>query len=523
MLRYFLHIPPTAHFLLLGLIVLLRLPAFSPDLMLAEESYYLFLAEKLQTGAHLYREAWHAGPPLMVWLFSGLWAVFGSWTWLVVRIGTALYLYLAAVYFNGILTEYKLFRQYTGLTAFIFTFLASVPWYNLEMSASLLVLWPVMASFRAVLQLGERSRSNYNYLFQAGLWMAISILVSYKVIFILVGLLLAYLLLKPPRLDELLTLAGGGLMVAGAVGIILFFNRSLSAFWDIGILFYLDRASLVDSPVYQYEVAFNLKVLALCWGPFLFMALLGFLHFRVRHFSYVVKVRAMETTMALWLGGVLLVLGFKFQRLEFSDFILLIPPVAFYAQQPLHLSWMRRLRVAFLLAVIIPTVYLSLHFWGIRYPEIFTWVRPARGEVWLHGGTLDVLQPQHPLLDHLPPGERGIWIMADAPVWYRRLGRHSATPYTDFRIAYYKFGLAGVDQPPLRSRREPDRAIYEAFTTQPPDYIIDPRDYFPLLQDRFPVLAASYEAREIAGTTVYFRRAAHLSGGYPTGDAGRTD
>ncbi|RMG68070.1 MAG: hypothetical protein D6722_12225 [Bacteroidetes bacterium] len=506
MLRYFLHIPPTSHFLLLGLIVLLRLPAFSPALLLPEESYYLVLAEKLQQGAHLYSEAWHAGPPLMAWLFHALWAVFGSSSWWVVRVGTALYIYLAAIYYNGILAEYKLFRQFSGLPAFIFVFLASVPWYSLEMSASLLVLWPVVAAFHAVLRLGERRRQNYGLLFQAGLWMGLSVLVSYKVVFILLGLLVAYLVLRAPRLDELLALVMGGAVVTAMVLLMLFFNRSLTEFFDIGILYYLDRSGLSDGSLYRYDVAFQLRILAICWGPFLLMALLGFLHYRARYFNYVVKLRALETTMALWLGGVLLALLFKLNRLEFSDFILLIPPVVFYAQRPLQAAWLRRFRVVFFLLVALPTLYMELHFWGTRFPDTLGWLRIETGDRWLHGGTLPLLQEAHPLLDALPTGSDGIWIMADTPEWYRYLGRTCAFKYTDFRIAYYKFGYWENGADPLYSRREPERDIYLAFTQSPPAYIIDPREYFPLLQARFPALAAMYEAREVAGTKVFFRR-----------------
>ncbi|MEM7659659.1 MAG: hypothetical protein AAF399_26335, partial [Bacteroidota bacterium] len=352
MLRYLLNIPPSIHLILLISIPLLRLPTFLGDFYLEEESLLILLGQRIADGHALYGDAWYAGPPLMPWLYAAFVKVFGGGALPAIRIATCLYVYLSAVYFNGILAQHKLFRKDLGLTSLLYVLLVSTPWYTQQMSASLFVLLPMTIAFNQLMELGDKRSSNLQQMYLAGVWMMICILASYKAVFILVGLLIGYFLIRSPQVHELLALIGGLVVILGAVLYWMFYQGTLAAFWDIGVLYYWDRINLGTHEWYPFEVGQTLLSWLLAWGSVLLFALIGFFHFRIRFFSYVVKVRAAEVAMATWLAGVSLMLLFKYSRLELTDFVLLVPPIVFYAKKLLDFSWFRRLRWFVLLATI---------------------------------------------------------------------------------------------------------------------------------------------------------------------------
>jgi hypothetical protein len=511
LLRTLTNIPFSVHLLLLVLIPLLRWPGFHAHFFLPEESFFTLLGARISEGGGLYQDAWHAGPPLLAWLYAAFHWVFGEKALFAIRVFACFYLYLTAIYFNGILAGYKPFKRYQGLTAVLFVWLASVPWYLQEMSASLFVLLPVVVSFHAIVQVGDNRRQNYRLMFGAGIWMMVAILASYKATFLLLGVLLAYMVLHTARFDEMVAMAGGLLAVLGTVLVSLFFSRSLAAFWDVGVLYYVDRVNISGSEVYQYDLLLVLQQILASWGAVLFLGLVGFLHFRLRFFSYVAKIRSIELTMAVWLIGVLLMLGFKWRRLELGDFVLLVPPLVFYARKVFDFAWGYRLRAFWVLAITGFPLFLYLNFWGLTHPNSPAWMRPARDQEVRHGGMRYLLQRDSRLFAELqrkadaPP--EVIWIMGWRPEWYLTLGQWPPTKYTDYRIAHYKLGSIPAREELRWSRTEPERLFFETFVQARPRYILDPKDNFPNLQQRYPSLFESYQARKLDGINVYERGA----------------
>jgi hypothetical protein len=496
LLRLLTNIPLSAHIILLVLIPLLRLPTFNLDFLPTEESHLLMTAQRLLDGGSLYSEAWFAGPPVMVWIYYFFIKVFGSYALIAIRIAACFYLYISAIYFNGMILEHRIFRNYVGLKIALFVLMTSLPWYAQEVNASLFVLLPITISFHAFAQMGESPGVNYRLMFRSGVWMMICILATYKAVFVLLGLLLAYIWLKKPRTDEFLSLVGGMATVSLIAGGILFFNESLGDFWDVGVLFYLDRIGLRTEGIYHYDTLASLSAWLLLWTPAIILGLIGFFHFRIRFFNYITKIRSLELSMAVWFVGVLLVLIFKIRRLELADFILLAPPLSFYAGKIFDFNLAYRLRVFLVIITLAIPAYQYFTYWGIVadfFPNAF---KPSRSYEIFHGGYIPALTGADPIT-HFKPArkiENGIWVMDYHPQIHQILKAPPANKYTDFRIAFYKF--PHFDKPEgfkLLSNVETEKDIYLTFSENPPEYIIDPNDYLPRLQKRFPILFGKYQ------------------------------
>lgn len=506
MLRLLLNIPFQVHIFVLILIPLLRLPTFNPDFLLPDESLYLMLARQIADGGHLYQDAWFSGPPVMVWFYTFFQWLFGKNSLLAIRIFSCIYVYLGAMIFNGMVVENKPFKRFTGLPAVLYVILVSGPWFSQQFSSSLFALLPITLAFYAFSKVGEDRRNNYSLMFLSGAWMMLCILSTYKSVFILGGMVIAYIFLKKPAADEFLSLLGGMVAILGGVLLILYFNQSIDSYWDIGVLYYLDRVGDTDPAIYQYKEMPALSIWLRTWAVVLFLTIIGFAHFRLRFFSYVTKIRSLELTMAVWIVGVFLVLGFKFNRLELDDFLLLVPPIAFYTSKMFDFKLVYRFRVLIFLFMFGFPLFQYLNYWGIVWEKMPGIFKPGENSYVLHGNTREFLLSEHPLSEYLSDKKvaNGIWMMEFRPEIYISTGLVSANKYTDFRIAYYKFPV--FDQrhgKTILSAKEPEREIYAAFENRMPDYIIDPRDYFTHLQQRYPGLFGVYRKDSLDGYTIY--------------------
>jgi hypothetical protein len=486
------------------MIPLLRLPGFDSGFFLNEESFYLLAAEKLAHGGHLYSELWHPGPPMMIWLYRFIHSLFGAASLTAIRVLACLYLYITAVYFAATISQFKPFRKFNGLSAVLLVLLCSVPWYSLQVSSSFFILLPISAAFFSILQLGENSSQNNRKMFSAGIWLMICTLSSYKFIFLLLGLLVAYLILKSPRLAEVMSLLGGMLMVLFLALLVFFYAGSLASFWDVGILYFLDLVFMEEHLLYEFDVAFTLKAWLWSWGGILLLAIAGFFHFRVRFFSYLAQIRSIELTMAVWLVSASLMLAFKYSSLELADFLVLAPPLSFYATKSLEFALAYRFRFLILPAIFIPAMLFYLGYWGLAYPQGMSAFYPEQHNVLLHGGQKDNIERSSPLHEYaFQPQAEKVWIMAFRPNLYQSFGFSCENKYLDFRILWYKLPLFGQNSELTFSAQEKERVFFQEFARYPPAYILDPHENFSSLQARYPGLFGAYKGKSIGEWMVY--------------------
>lgn len=491
------------------LIPLLRIPSLQGQLFGPEESYLMVLAERMANGNLLYEDAWHAGPPILVWGYYIFYLIFGSYGQLVLNILGCIYIWICALYFNGIVAQFKPFQRLAGLPAILFAVLTSIPWYGQEWSSSLAQVLPFLAAFQAILSLGDYKVKNFQLMFRIGFLMGLILFLGYKGIILNLALLFAYFIVRSAKFDELFSLIGGLIIVSVIVVMILFIQGTLDDFWDIGILYYFDRFRLTDKGLYSFQPFSNLQSWLYATGVMAFLAMIGFLHFRLRFFSYVAKIRTLEVVMACWLVAVVSMLLLKWQRIDLNDFVLLAAPMSFYISKALDFNLTYRFRFFLFLLMFAVPVY---QFW-FYYTHDLEQLSKEQLSPLTTGNNYAILNESKPIRNYLEdnPLEEGIWIMDYQPSLYNWLDAYCASKYLDYRIAFYKIPVLSNIKEPLFTALEGDREIFLQFKDNPPELILDPRDQFPRLLNRYPLLSRAYERINLNSYPIYRRKNLSLS------------
>lgn len=496
MLRLLTNIPLPIHLLLIVFIFVIRLPSLIGGFYLEEESLYFLCAQRIAEGGNLYTDAWLAGPPFMVTLYWMAYKLFGGATIIMMRIIACFYLYFSAIYFNGIIESYRLFKRTPYLSGFLFAFLVSIPWYVQSFNSSLFVLFPIIFSFHVIIRLNERRNRSYSLLFQVGVLMTICVLATYKTVFILLGIMIAYLIIVSPKVDELLAMMGGVAFVIAVMVVGMFFSGNLLDFWDVGCLFYLDRIRMDAEQLYTYEVIQAFSTWGLHWGIIILLSVFGFIHYRLRFFNYIVKIRSFEFTMRIWLFIMIITLVFKLRRLELQDFILLVPPIVFYAGKSMDFKWNSLMRLTAIVVGLGISSYSFSGYFGMAFPKTFEYFMPKESNQLLHGGLYAQFQQNNPVREFIKKEgiTSGVWIMGDDPSVYLQMGLVCPNKYTDFRIAYNKME-SFRDETDFRyySEVESHAETFSQFYSQSPACIVDLEEKFSYLKKKYPGLFSDYK------------------------------
>ncbi len=495
MFRLLTNISLGIHLLVLALAVLLWWPGLTNDFLLNREALLLLQSKATGAGDVLYRDVWLAGPPLMVWIYQSFQWMFGSYGLTALKVLFVVYLYLTAVIFPAVLAEVKALKGGIGFAAVLIVVLAASPWYAQEVHSSLLALWPVTMAFYGVIRLGESSRDDSSQALMAGIWLGIATWASFRMTLWFGGVLVGYLLIRTIRGREIFALFFGWGLVGLTLLLVLFFQGNLSSFWYTGILGYLDQMRFGLGSQDRFGGLDILKGWILMWGPALLLALVGFTHFRIKFYNYLVRIRRVETIAAVWGTIGLALVIFRFNRLDWSDTLLLAPPTAFYAAKVFELKWNIRLKWMVAILVFAFPLYQYLGFWGWKLPETMSVFRPAEQQNW-RGAHL--VYPSASLLTvekslHSLPTGSPILILDHQPTWYYALNHPLTLPYTDSRLLPYRLeALPANKYSGHWSPTEPEYETFRNFSLYPPAAIIDPQHSVPYLQERYPTLMRKY-------------------------------
>lgn len=494
---------------LLFLIPILRIPSLQGALFTPEESHYMLLVQRMIEGNALYAEAWHAGTPFLVWVYYFFYIIFGKYSLLMIHIFTCIYIWITAIFLNGLIGQYKPFQKFPGLPAIIFVFLASVPWHSQELNTSLAIILPSLIALWSILELGDRRRINYRLMLRAGFLMGIVVLIAYKGVFISLAMLLSYLIIGKGNLDELFAFLGGAAISIFMAMLVLFVNGNLNDFWEIGVLYYFDRARVSLGTGYDYHVIEQVRSWFLTHGLLMIFLLFGWIHYRLRFFSYLAKIRTLEVGMSAWLFASILLMASKWKSVQIDDFVLLAVPASFYASRIMDFKWVYRLRIFFFIIMFAWPLYPFRYYFSHKIETLAT--EPI-SSVWTAYNWLE-LSKSLPIKNYLEknPINGGIWIMDYQPALYRWLGYSCPNKYTDFRISAYKIPvLSHASQEDLLSQLETDRSIFLQFQNSPPSLILDPHNQFVSLKAKYPAIGQKYERIELGNYPIYRRKSLPL-------------
>lgn len=510
MIRLLSYVPGVIMIALLFLIPILRIPSLQGALFTPEESHYMLLIQRMMEGNVLYAEAWHAGTPLLVWAYQLFYLIFGKHSLLMIHIFTCIYIWITAIFLNGLLGQYKPFQKMPGLPAIVFVLLTCLPWHSQELNTSLALILPSLVALWSILELGDRKRFNYRLMLRAGFLMGVVILIAYKGIFISMAILITYLIVGKGNLDEFFAFMGGVVIAIFLAMMILFVNGILDDFWEIGVLYYFDRARISLGAGYDYHAAEQIRSWFFTNGLLMLFLLLGWIHYRLRFFSYLAKIRTLEISMSVWLFASILLFASKWKSLQIDDFLLLAVPASFYVSKVMDFKFVFRFRIVFFLLMVAWPLYQYRYYFSHKIERLAT--EPI-AEVWTTYNWVE-LSESLPIKEYLEenPIDGGIWIMDYQPALYRWLGYPCPNKYTDFRISAYKIpALSNSKQEDLLSKLETDRSIFLQFEGSPPSLILDPQNQFIALTERYPAIGQKYERIELGNYPIYRRKNIPLS------------
>ena len=495
MLRYFSYISLPTHLLLIGVIILLHLPIFHQNYFLPAESQILLCVKRLAiAGGSIYKDAWIGHPPLIVWLFQLFDYLFGAYSLFILRGLRCLYIYVCVVYFSGFVASLRVQSRNKEVLTFALAILLSTPWYSLDSSHTLFCLLPLTFSFVSLFRLegGTNRKRNLRAMFWIGVWVMVCIFLSYKAFFLFFAIIVAYLILRPYRMDEMVSLIGGMFVFLSVLLLTLYFSESLSEFIDQGFLYPWDRQGILK-PNVDKSLPSTWISIGINWSVWIFLGILGFIHFRLRYYSYLVKVRLLERMMSVWFFFLLFGILLKGRQVEMQDFILIAPPLSFYGAKAIGLIKKRRIFWLTSLSALLPVLFVYYTFWehpnDLAQKGLFQYVSFSKQFIAPYE-----LSPKQMVykdyLTQLDPSDK-VWILTEWPEVYLTLGLDPPNKYTEFAMLYQKSNCWNP-QKDLLSHVEAPGAFYTHLVDNRPQWIVDPEDYFPRLQACFPSLFTSY-------------------------------
>jgi len=495
---------------LLLLVLVLQWPTYQQGYLATDESFYLVSAQRIVDGGTQYVDTWDNKPPVVVWFYAGVVYVFGDASLGAIRALASLILLGSALLFGSLLSRYNVGRDGSMLGMVVFLIANSSPWYAQELNTEQLLTFIGLLTVHLYVRHFIEERPRWTNLFWMGILCALSVLTKYQGIALPIALFFAYLFIASYRMHEAAIFGGGFVLFILAVVLTLYFNGSLDAYWDIGVVYNLDYIRVGANPG-ERASWFGLVEYLKHWGVWMVGGLLGFMAFRGRVFNTSIRLRRLEVVMSMWLLFTFLAVLVGGKRLYLHYFVQVLPPLLFYTVyfiESRKALWARRLWLvsgsAFAVAL---------------YGLFILSNNPARFETYLRpyaspGGYLQSLyyqlhgEPEVQALaediDRQGP-INGIWQTGYHPEWYLRLGQPCAAKYTNPIILYNKLTwLSGNNQRfGLISRPETPGDVYRAFAAERPDYIIDNGGFFEELRYYIPVLLGDYQRYEVAGVPVF--------------------
>ena len=240
------------------LIFLLRIPSFFEPAWHTDEGSFAGVAEGILRGRDLYSEAWESKPPLFLYLYAGIFKVFGSGL-LQLKVAAALAAILTqfAIYLVGT----KLAGPVRGLAAsVVFGVLVAVPFWEGNLALSEIFSMPAATlGVLAVLARSDRHRPNADaWLALAGVLFGLAFLLRQPAVLAMPAAALWLALDSRLTLSRLFSLAAGFALPIVVITAAFAVFGSFFWFWDANVayfLYYVPNGSRITSTLMLYMFA----------------------------------------------------------------------------------------------------------------------------------------------------------------------------------------------------------------------------------------------------------------------------
>lgn len=439
------------------LFLAVRLPAeWLNTNVLPIEIKYLALAEKISQGNWLYIDVWDNTAPLSALVYTILYILFGKTLW-VHHLLAGILVFIQAIQWNFWLVRTKMYQERNQIPAIVYLLLASL-WtdcYTLspELMANTFLITVLGNVF---LHLNDQQQTEKS--FEIGVYLGIALLFHFPIVFILFGIIIAFLLFSGTKFREYVLLCFGFVLPFLLFGIVFYFKDGFNIFVDFFVLSGFRLPKSYNLSFLHFVVIFFTPSILLA---FAFMALLqsvGFVNYQVR----------CQQTM-------LIVLLFSIGSILVTSEVAIYTSAVFWCSASffiahLFLLFKRKFLRNF---VFLFFVLMSL---GINYLYV---LRLVPGEV-------QEFLPYPKALSVPAFKDKKIWVLDKK--WEYYLHNQAASPYFYWDLS--KNYLQKVDYYDIQAE------MYERLMQNPPDIIIGHQPTIEAILKRLPTLAKKYRYKE---------------------------
>ncbi|GAB4129993.1 MAG: hypothetical protein OHK0045_20750 [Raineya sp.] len=190
------------------LFLAIRLPAeWLNPAILPIEIKYLALAEKLAQGNWLYIDIWDNTAPLSALVYTCLFLLFGKTLWAYHLLAGVL-VFIQAIQWNFWLVRTKMYQERNQIPAIVYLLLASLWTDCYTLSPELMAnTFLIMVLGNTFLHLNEQHHTEKA--FEIGVYLGVATLFHFPIVFVLFGIIIAFLLFSGTKLREYVLLHFG--------------------------------------------------------------------------------------------------------------------------------------------------------------------------------------------------------------------------------------------------------------------------------------------------------------------------
>jgi hypothetical protein len=447
--------------------IALRIPFFLADIpLLIPELSWMLVGEQMSRGFLLYRDIWDNVSPLSGMVYWGVDSLFGR-SQLVYQLAAMGLGVFQVLYFDNLLRSRDIYAERNYIPGLLYTLYLTISFDLSTLSPMLLSSSVLLLAIGSMVRILHR-RQVSSEVFEMGVYIGLATLFYLPAALFVFWASICLLLFTGASLrDHLL----------GLFGTLFPLSLVLLYFYLVDGVESLNRNLLTSVfSVRQYELNDFASLILSLFVPLL-VGLAGFLRiFRIRTTTFQANV---QQVMAIWfIVGVVTIPLMQF--LAPMQFIFLIPAAVFfsyYYYQSFRSKWVAELLFFGAFGMIVSIFYLGIFNWLPNTPY----------------SRLENLRAKPALLPAEINGKK-IVVFGEEEGEY--LTNVTATPYLNWDLSSYD--LLNLDQ------FESVIHVYDNFTKDPPDYVIDKVGLMPKLFARVPALQKQYQKTQWEG--IYKRR-----------------
>jgi hypothetical protein len=412
------------------------------------------VAERLASGEHLYKTVWTSLEPFAAGTYYLLELTIGCSTKVSFVLSLLLVL-IQAYLFSTILHQHKLFNQSTALSTLLYILFSSLYFDFYFLSPVLLGTTFILFAF-SIICVQARIMKGEDHFFYIGLLIGIASLFYFPFMLFLLFAIVSLGLYSISSLKKQLILTVAFFFPYILVFIYYFWTDNLANYYQYGFIphFSVFKRMLIDLPTV-------IKIMVL--PDFLLLAAGFFIITRGKFIHYQYKIIKIA---GLWIVVALLSFGLLTQIAPHAFFVF-VPPLTILVT---HLFLLLSKRVILSESLFIATFggMLIISFYALHKPDAYT------------KQNLIVRQPS--VAAGYGITNKKILVLGDDKNYY--VTNSIAGPYVEWPLSYFPFNDLG--------RYDNVSALYEAFETNQPDFIVDLENRIPAIVLKIPSIQQHY-------------------------------